>query len=263
MLFSYEKGAGNGLKSNRQKRRDKHKGGGGNNHWNNNNNGGNNRNRNRNNRNNNFNRKRNRDNDQGWESLSYTDFPNSPYDPKETQNSKMRQVNNSRLYERNLLKKQDNQMKGKGRKPDTRIIYGLGIFMNELHNEHYPDICYGGKVEQDHLFTELDAEFHFGTPFMTDVEGMRYKQATGVQVETYGTIGDAVKCYEQWLNGEAYQDIEPERLRSIIESIDDGTYDSTFFIEPRLTGNRNARTYLDVLIKFINDRVEDNNVNFM
>lgn len=52
---------------------------------------------------------------------------------------------------------------------------------------------------------------HFGNPFS-------HTNYTGVQV-VLPTVKDAVIAYEQWLRGEKYQDIEPERRQWIVNQI--------------------------------------------
>ena len=56
---------------------------------------------------------------------------------------------------------------------------------------------------------------HFGNPFS-------FTQYAGVQV-VVPTVKDSVIAYEQWLRGEAYQDVEPERRKWIVNQIKNGS----------------------------------------
>ncbi len=60
-----------------------------------------------------------------------------------------------------------------------------------------------------------DDEFHFGNPFS-------HKKYKGVQV-VVPTVKDAAIAYEQWLKGEKYQKVEPERRQWIIDQIMNGS----------------------------------------
>lgn len=59
---------------------------------------------------------------------------------------------------------------------------------------------------------------HFGNPFAT-------RDARGVR-KVVPTIKDAAVAYEQWLRGEEYQDVEPERRQWILNQIESGNLDS-------------------------------------
>lgn len=68
---------------------------------------------------------------------------------------------------------------------------------------------------------------HFGNPFS-------HSNYRGVQ-KVFPTVKEAVIAYEQWLRGEAYQDIEPERRQWILEQINSGALDNKPLVYYRMT----------------------------
>lgn len=98
---------------------------------------------------------------------------------------------------------------------------------NTIHKPNVGNIIIVPSSETRHTAISLGAidtlrhpnanGMHFGNPFShTDYPGVR---------KIFPTVKEATIAYEQWLKGEAYQDIEPERRQWIIEQINSGNLD--------------------------------------
>lgn len=103
---------------------------------------------------------------------------------------------------------------------------------------------------------------HFGNPF----SHTNYK---GVQ-KVMPNVKEAVIAFEQWLRGEAYQDIEPERRQWILDQINSGQLDNKplVYYTDKVPDNSYGRTTYDyneapnhahILQKLINEHTKTTN----
>jgi hypothetical protein len=97
---------------------------------------------------------------------------------------------------------------------------------------------------------------HFGNPFSYT----NYKGTTNV-----GTVKEAVIAFEQWLRGEKYQDVEPERRQWIVDQINNGSLvgKPLVYYTDKIPDNSYGRTTYDyneapshahILQKLINEK---------
>lgn len=97
-------------------------------------------------------------------------------------------------------------------------------------------------------------KFHFGNPFS-------HNSNWGI-VTGNGTISDAVKAFDAWLGGTAYQDVEPERRQWILDMISSGELDEAplVYYTTHATDKEGTHVYdyttfpnhAHILLKYIN-----------
>ena len=101
---------------------------------------------------------------------------------------------------------------------------------------------------------QVGQKFHFGNPFS-------HNSQWGI-VTGNGTIADAVKAFDAWLGGTAYQDVEPERRQWILDMISSGELDEAplVYYTTHATDNEGTHVYdyttfpnhAHILLKYIN-----------
>lgn len=107
----------------------------------------------------------------------------------------------------------------------------------------------------------VNENFHFGNPwshagYQGTISTGSLSEAEAEQNPNWkGTVKDtavsiAADNYEKWLKGEAFQDVEPERRKWIIDLVNSGRLDGKSFIYFK----GGYRSHADILVDFINNR---------
>lgn len=155
-------------------------------------------------------------------------------------------------------------------KENTRNDYeGYGLFLNTIENQEVSKTTTltitstnntAKKAEEiggiDTLRHPDKNGMHFGNPFS-------HTNYNGVQ-KVVSSVKEAAIAYEQWLKGEKYQDIEPERRQWILDQIASGTLKGkplVYYTEniPDNSWGRATYDYYEapnhahILLKLIND----------
>jgi hypothetical protein len=145
-----------------------------------------------------------------------------------------------------------------GEKAVVKIYEGTVAAKNAARNR---EGIYAMRPNAGDQIPGVDENLHFGNPWSH--AGYQGTIKTGSLSEAEATangtwkgdvtstaVSEAADNYEKWLKGEAFQDVEPERLAWIRKFIDAGRLDGKPFIYFK-TG---YRSHADVLVDFINNR---------
>jgi len=113
------------------------------------------------------------------------------------------------------------------------------------------DIMYGTRVNKYNITSleGLTLVQNFGNPFLTDDMAEKLNMDFGMDVDGYGGIKTVSNLFVEWIKGDKYQEIEPERREWLKEQIHEGRLDHTKFTYYRSCKRRVS--HLTEMIKYI------------